>query len=1230
MFVGEIPSELARLASLQFLDLAHNNLTGSIPRSFGNFSAMIYHTIHNYDGKGFSVDERTFTVFDYINNLLVVIQGEEYHYSTTVYLFKIMDLSENNLSGQIPEEIFAIALLRSLNLSGNHLTGMIPERLSDMRSLESLDLSLNELQGATPQSLSALTFLNYLNLSYNNLSGRIPTGNQLGTLDYLSIYIGNTYLCGPPTGKNCSENETIPNIVGDDDYDGSESTWPYLGMGLGFAAGFWGVCSILIFKESWSSAYFQMIDSLYDKIYVIIAISCQATLTSGCFEIERSALLAFKADVIDTEESLSSWAGQDCCIGWRGVVCNSNTGHVVKLSLRNSWLYDPLGEVSPSLAVLHHLVHLDLSSNVFSGSTVPEFVGSFKNLTHLDLSYSGFGGRVPRQLGNLFNLRFLDLSGSFFIGVAPPWLGNLTRLHALGLENAFPSGPSTRDLSWLSHLSSLRYLAMSYMDLSSAADWLQEVNKLKYITELSLEDCSLSSIPNSLSYVNFTSLRILKLRENGPFNVALPTWLWNLTNLSYLDLENGGFYGKIPDALGNLTSLSSLYLGENYFDGTVPESLGNLCNLQVVDLNSLNMDGDIAEVVGTLRCSWKSLDMLDLGNNELHGNLTGWLEQLENVRYVDLSNNSLVGPIPFGIRNLSNLVWLDLSFNSLHGVVSEAHLASLSSLVGILLSSNSLIVNVGDNWVPPFQLLVPVNWLGRSFRHGSGGRRYFSIWIYRTQASRAPCLNGCELSLVTIDLSYNQLVGQLPVFLQFKDLEILVLKSNRFQGLIPSLPKSLHMLDLSENSLSGPLPLSLNISQLGFLFLSSNKFNGSIPSYMCELDSLKILDTSNNSLSGELPRCWQNSSLQILDLSNNNLTGKIPASIGLLSSLKSLHLNDNRFHGQLPANLQHCKHLTFVDLSRNKLSGKIPTWMGENLQNLVVLQLRSNMFSGDIPEVLAQLPYLHVLDLAANNLSGPVPHSFGNFSAMIHPSANNYNPDEYKINLISDILFNFMDNLLLVMKRNEFRYSTILYLVKTIDISGNNLSGQIPEEIVALRMLQSLNLSRNHLTGWIPKNIGDMLNLESLDLSLNELSGAIPQSLSDLTFLSSLNLSYNNLSGWIPTGSQLDRLNDPSIYIGNYYLCGPPTKNNCSKDDTNPYPQRDDNNGTHETIWLYLGMGTGFATGLWGVYIAFLFRRSWRIAYFQMTDKLFDDIYVMVVLSWRRLKGKIAGQKPLS
>ncbi|OAY67737.1 LRR receptor-like serine/threonine-protein kinase GSO1 [Ananas comosus] len=893
--------------------------------------------------------------------------------------------------------------------------------------------------------------------------------------------------------------------------------------------------------------------------YLLVLTLCvlgyhQAIPTSACFETERKALLAFKAGVIDAGNRLSSWAGRDCC-SWNGVACDDNTGHAVKLNLRNNYmdqdymnssLYELRGEIDPSLIVLHHLVHLDLSGNYFAGSTVPEFIRSFNNLTHLDLSFCEFSGRIPQQLGDLFNLRFLDLSWSgLFVGAPPPWLGNLSHLRALGLEDAFPfNGPNVCDLSWLSRLSSLRYLAMSWVNLSGAADWLQHVNKLKYITELSLEGCSLSNIPYSLSHVNFTSLRILKLGGNGPFDVPVPAWLSNLTDLSYLGLESCGFHGKIPDSLGNLTSLNNLFLGDNHFDGTMPKSLRNLCNLRGVDLSSLRIGGDIALVVETFRCTWKSLEILDLSNNELRGNLSSWLEQLENVSMVNLSNNSLAGTIPFGIRNLSNLGWLELSLNSLQGVVSKAHFANLSNLEAILLSSNSLVIDIDENWVPPFQLTFLM--LG-SCELGSR----FPAWLRWQTQLRDVDLSNTSISgtvpewfwnssaLMVVDLSYNQLVGELPISLQFTNLEYLVLRSNRIEGPMPlSLPNRLSILDLSENSLSGPLPLSLD---------------------MCDLEDLMVLD-----------------------LSMNNLSGEIPASIGLLSFLTSLHLNDNRFHGEIPTSLQHCTNLILLDLSRNRFSGEIPAWVGESLQNLVFVQLRSNTFSGDIPDMLARLPYLHVLDLAHNNLSGPVPRSFRNFSAMIRPLADNYIRNGYKISLNTDILFDFRDNLLLIMKGNEFQYSTILYLVKTIDLSGNNLSGQIPEEIAALHLLQSLNLSANHLTGRIPEKIGDMHYLESLDLSLNELSGAIPQSLSDLTFLSHLNLSYNNLSGRIPTGSQLGRLNDPSIYTGNYYLCGPPTDHNCSKDDANPYPKRDDYNKT-ETIWLYLGMVLGFIAGFWSV-----------------------------------------------
>nr|XP_023926326.1 leucine-rich repeat receptor-like protein FASCIATED EAR2 [Quercus suber] len=110
----------------------------------------------------------------------------------------------------------------------------------------------------------------------------------------------------------------------------------------------------------------------------------------------------------------------------------------------------------------------------------------------------------------------------------------------------------------------------------------------------------------------------------------------------------------------------------------------------------------------------------------------------------------------------------------------------------------------------------------------------------------------------------------------------------------------------------------------------------------------------------------------------------------------------------------------------------------------------------------------------------------------------------------------------------DYDYPTI----NTIDLSQNNVSGEIPIELTNLSKLDTLNLSLNHLTGKIPENIGDLQYLETLDLSCNLLSGPIPQSMTSITALSSLNLSYNDLSGQIPTANQFQSFNDPSNYAG--------------------------------------------------------------------------------------------------
>ncbi|KAL7261970.1 hypothetical protein ACSBR1_000378 [Camellia fascicularis] len=414
--------------------------------------------------------------------------------------------------------------------------------------------------------------------------------------------------------------------------------------------------------------------------------------------------------------------------------------------------------------------------------------------------------------------------------------------------------------------------------------------------------------------------------------------------------------------------------------------------------------------------------------------------------------------------------------------------------------------------------------------------------------------NLCNLSF--IDLSYNNFSGEL-----FRSsckcaeyaLESLFLYGNKLSGLLTDELKqfkNVRDLILGGNLFSGPIPINLGrLMSLERLVLDGNQLNGTLPQSLGHLSKLKHFDVSNNLLEGIVfeahftnninlkefyasrnrltlkvsPNWIPPFQLEEVELASWNLGPKFPIWVQSQKNLGYLDLSNTGISDRIPIwfwnsssslyflDLSHNQIYGVLDLSENEITGSIPTRMAEWFPYLFVLTLRSNKLDGAIPPEVCHLTSLQVLDLAHNNLSGAIPWCINNFTSMALKKYSSY-PIRYVFPVTVDNRFQhfddgyFIDNALLVTKGSVYQYDKILSLVVSMDLSNNNISGNIPDELISLVGLRLLNFSGNHLTGVIPKKTNNMVLLESLDLSGSQLSGEIPSSMSGLAFLSYLNV----------------------------------------------------------------------------------------------------------------------------
>nr|XP_043611570.1 receptor-like protein EIX1 [Erigeron canadensis] len=934
-----------------------------------------------------------------------------------------------------------------------------------------------------------------------------------------------------------------------------------------------------------------------------------------CTHKERKALLDFKVGLLQDpshhEDCISAWGTKiedvddDCC-KWKGVKCDNQTGHVTELYLKFCYLR---GEISPSLMNLTYLTLVDLRWNSFSG-TIPNSIGSLTRLRELYLSGNSLNGIVPGSIGYLTELRHLSFSYNSFNGTIPNSIGALTQLRHLDLSYNSFSGTILKSISSLIELTHLDLSFNSFND--TIPESICSLKKFQYLNlysnsfsgnipkcigfltelrELYLSHNSLNgTIP--LEFENLVNLKRLYLNDLGRCSVESISWLSRLSHLEELfmngiPLAKGDYWVNVILSLQNLTmlhldrcGLSQVMHPYSSSSSHVNSSSSSSSNIIDISLSNNNLNSSMYHWLYALTRS-NRLQILSLDGNKLD-EFPNYLGNLCHLTYLFFNNNSAIISFSDFLKTLSSgctshtLVYLEGSSSQFTGSISN-DIENFSSLQELYLSHNRLDGTISDKiWELP--MLYELSISSNSFK----GSIFEKIG---------------KSKIMYIDMSSNDFSG--------KALDLSTFHASR-------------ELDLSANNFSGPVT---NVSStLNLLNLSKNKFYGGI-SFLCQIvdGSLKFLDLSYNSFSGQIPDClWFLKNLEHLNLANNNLCGRFPASFEYLIQLDVLNLYNNSFTGELPLSLRNCTKLAFLDLGSNKFSGNMPVWIGENLLGLYVLSLGSNNFFGAIPLQLCQLINLQILDLSMNNLNGTIPSCVDNLTSMVQQeSLSAHNLHQYLISTtsVSYTLFesrDYTDNAIVQWQGIRREFTNNLGLLKSFDLSSNNLTGKIPNELTGLYGLLALNLSRNALHGEIPHKIGQVKDLLTLDLSRNQLSGKVPLSISEMSSLSYLEVSYNNLSGRIPSGSQLQTFNATS-YTGNAGLCGFPLSKYCHGDqELQGEREGGDGDGENDELdtWYFIGAVIGFTVGFWIVCITLLVISRGRHTFFHYMDTLEDWVKV--------------------
>jgi len=389
--------------------------------------------------------------------------------------------------------------ITAIKLPQNNLKGELPQEMGDLDSLQVMDFFINDINGGIPQSITNLKNLKYIDLDYNNLDENpLPVFAQMPGLEVLRL---RSNYCGGeiPAEIGNMVDLTELNIYG---------------------------CS---FDDPIPPSLFTLA-----KLEVL---SMGGNNFTGNFPDGLTSLISLKHFDIgggNFEGDIFSLVTQLASLEYLNLSGNNFDGpippQISNLSNLKTFYASSLnsaGAIPDEIGSLSKLEKLGLAGNDFTGS-IPMSFQNLENLVSLALYNNQLTGTFPVSICNLPELKYLNLNENEFSGALPPEIGNLKQLQSLSIEhNNLTDIPSEIGL-----LDSLKGLHLQYNNIASVPASFSNLHALRM---LRLSNNQLTSFIFNIDSLN--ALYEINIKNNFLTFESIEPYVNQVENFYYTSQE---------------------------------------------------------------------------------------------------------------------------------------------------------------------------------------------------------------------------------------------------------------------------------------------------------------------------------------------------------------------------------------------------------------------------------------------------------------------------------------------------------------------------------------------------------------------------------------------------------------------------------------------------------------------------------------------------------------------